>query len=136
MPLGYCRSGPVVDRRLSCSAEHVHAVGDCAEVEGLTLPYVMPIMQQARALAATLAGPRFHPHAVDLADGVATTAAARACAHADALVHAAGLMRTGALGAPASSEARWTTRVPPDGGVCSCCAFPRGGRAARTDKVF
>lgn len=48
--------GIVVDRRLACSAAHVHAVGDCAEVEGLTLPYVMPIMQQARALAATLAG--------------------------------------------------------------------------------
>lgn len=48
--------GIVVDRRLAASAPHVHAVGDCAEVEGHTLPYVMPIMQQARALAATLAG--------------------------------------------------------------------------------
>lgn len=48
--------GIVVDRRLATSAAHVRAVGDCAEVEGLTLPYVMPIMQQARALAATLAG--------------------------------------------------------------------------------
>ena len=34
----------------------MHALGDCAEVDGHTLPYVMPIMQQARALAATLAG--------------------------------------------------------------------------------
>ena len=32
------------------------ALGDCAEVEGLVLPYVLPIMQQARALAQTLAG--------------------------------------------------------------------------------
>ena len=48
--------GIVVDRRLATSAAHAYAVGDCAEVEGLTLPYVMPIMQQARALAATLAG--------------------------------------------------------------------------------
>lgn len=48
--------GIVVDRRLACSTAHVHALGDCAEVDGLTLPYVMPIMQQARALAATLAG--------------------------------------------------------------------------------
>jgi len=48
--------GIVTDRRLATSAAHVYALGDCAEVEGLTLPYVMPIMQQARALAATLAG--------------------------------------------------------------------------------
>ena len=48
--------GIVCDRWLGTSAPHVHAVGDSAEVEGHTLPYVMPIMQQARALAATLAG--------------------------------------------------------------------------------
>lgn len=48
--------GIVVDRRLASSAPHVHAVGDCAEVAGLVLPFVMPIMHQARALAATLAG--------------------------------------------------------------------------------
>ena len=48
--------GIVVDRQLAASAPHVYAVGDCAEVEGHTLPFVMPIMQQARALAPTLAG--------------------------------------------------------------------------------
>jgi rubredoxin---NAD+ reductase len=48
--------GIVVNRHLSTSAEHVYAMGDCAQVDGTTLPYVMPIMQQARALAATLAG--------------------------------------------------------------------------------
>ncbi len=48
--------GIVTDRLLAASAPHVHALGDCAEVDGHTLPYVMPIMQQARALAATLAG--------------------------------------------------------------------------------
>ncbi|MGA1327215.1 MAG: NAD(P)/FAD-dependent oxidoreductase [Rubrivivax sp.] len=48
--------GIVVDRRLSTSVAHIHAIGDCAEVEGLNLPYVMPLMAQARALAATLAG--------------------------------------------------------------------------------
>ena len=48
--------GVVVDRLLATSAPHVYAVGDCAEVEGHTLPYVMPLMQQSRALAATLAG--------------------------------------------------------------------------------
>lgn len=48
--------GIVTDRLLSASAPNTHALGDCAEVDGHTLPYVMPIMQQARALAATLAG--------------------------------------------------------------------------------
>jgi rubredoxin-NAD+ reductase len=48
--------GIVTDRCLATSATHVFAVGDCAEVEGHSLPYVMPLMQQARALAATLAG--------------------------------------------------------------------------------
>ena len=52
--------GIITDRRLAASAEHVYAVGDCAEVEGHALPYVMPIMQQARALAATLAGSATH----------------------------------------------------------------------------
>lgn len=48
--------GIVVDRMLATSAPHVHAVGDCAEVVGHVLPYVLPLMQQGRALAATLAG--------------------------------------------------------------------------------
>ncbi|HSC79184.1 MAG TPA: FAD-dependent oxidoreductase, partial [Chitinolyticbacter sp.] len=33
-----------------------YALGDCAEVAALNLPFVMPIMQQARTLAAVLAG--------------------------------------------------------------------------------
>ena len=45
-----------VNRLLASSAANVYAIGDCAEVDGLVLPYVMPIMHQARALAATLAG--------------------------------------------------------------------------------
>ena len=52
------RRGIVVDRYLATSAENVYALGDCAEVEGLVLPFVMPIMHAARALAATLAGRR------------------------------------------------------------------------------
>jgi len=48
--------GIVVDEFLRGSADDVYAIGDCAEVGGLVLPYVMPIMQGARALGQTLAG--------------------------------------------------------------------------------
>jgi rubredoxin-NAD+ reductase len=48
--------GIIVDRNLQTSAPDVYALGDCAEVAGLVLPFVMPIMHAARALAATLAG--------------------------------------------------------------------------------
>ena len=48
--------GIVVDRKLQTSAADIYALGDCAEVEGLVLPFVLPIMQAARALAKTLAG--------------------------------------------------------------------------------
>ncbi len=44
------------DRLLQTGAPNVYAMGDCAEVEGLNLPYVQPLMLQARALAATFAG--------------------------------------------------------------------------------
>ena len=49
-------SGITVNRQLETSAKNVYAIGDCAEVEGLVLPYVMPIMQAARALAPNLLG--------------------------------------------------------------------------------
>ena len=52
--------GVIVNRHLVTSNAHVHALGDCAEVAGHVLPYVMPLMQQARALAATLAGTPTH----------------------------------------------------------------------------
>lgn len=45
-----------VDRLLRTSDPHVWALGDCAEVEDLVLPFVMPLMNAARALGATLAG--------------------------------------------------------------------------------
>lgn len=48
--------GIQVNRELETNKSHVYALGDCAEVEGLVLPYVMPIMQAARALAVTLTG--------------------------------------------------------------------------------
>lgn len=48
--------GIVVNRHLETSAKNIYSLGDCAEVDGLVLPYVMPIMQAARALAPTLVG--------------------------------------------------------------------------------
>lgn len=48
--------GILVDRTLRTSADNVYALGDCAEVEGHVLPYVLPLMAGARALAKTLAG--------------------------------------------------------------------------------
>jgi len=48
--------GIQVNRELETSSSNVYSLGDCAEVDGLVLPYVMPIMQAARALAPTLLG--------------------------------------------------------------------------------
>ena len=48
--------GIMVDRHLQTSHTHIYALGDCAEVDGLNLLYVMPLMSGARALAQTLAG--------------------------------------------------------------------------------
>lgn len=44
------------DRLLATSGPDIYALGDCAEVEGQVLMYVMPLMAGARALAATLTG--------------------------------------------------------------------------------
>lgn len=54
-----CERGVVVDDQLQTSAPYVFALGDCAQYASAgarTLPYVMPIMNAARALAATLTG--------------------------------------------------------------------------------
>ncbi len=54
-----CERGIVVNTLLQTSSETVFALGDCAQYASAgqrTLPYVMPIMNAARALAATLAG--------------------------------------------------------------------------------
>lgn len=48
--------GIVTDRQLRTSDPHIYALGDCAEVEGKVLLYVLPLMAAARALAKTLAG--------------------------------------------------------------------------------
>jgi rubredoxin-NAD+ reductase len=48
--------GICVNRSLQTSEKDIYALGDCAEVEGKVLLYVMPLMAGARALAKTLAG--------------------------------------------------------------------------------
>ncbi|MEK9711362.1 MAG: FAD-dependent oxidoreductase [Thalassolituus sp.] len=48
--------GIVADRLLKTSAEDVYTLGDCAEVEGRVLLYVLPLMAAARALAKTITG--------------------------------------------------------------------------------
>jgi rubredoxin-NAD+ reductase len=48
--------GVMVDRQLRTSHANIFALGDCAEVDGVNLLYVMPLMSCARALAKTLAG--------------------------------------------------------------------------------
>lgn len=54
-----CERGIVVNAQLQTSAPAVFALGDCAQYASAgarTLPYVMPIMNAAKALAQTLAG--------------------------------------------------------------------------------
>jgi rubredoxin-NAD+ reductase len=48
--------GIVVDAHGRTCAEDVYALGDCAEYADGVLPYVLPIMTAARAIAQTLAG--------------------------------------------------------------------------------
>ncbi len=48
--------GISVDERLQTSDEAIFALGDCAEINGQTMPYVLPIMHAARALSKTLGG--------------------------------------------------------------------------------
>lgn len=48
--------GIVVNRLLQTSNKDIYALGDCVEVEGLVLPFVLPLMNAARTLAKTLTG--------------------------------------------------------------------------------
>ncbi len=53
-----CDLGIQANRALETSAPDIYALGDCAEVDGYVLLYVLPLMACARALAKTLAGQR------------------------------------------------------------------------------
>jgi rubredoxin---NAD+ reductase len=51
-----CATGIAVNRKLETSADDIYALGDCAEVDGHCMFYVLPLMASAKALAKTLAG--------------------------------------------------------------------------------
>lgn len=53
-----CDHGILVNRALETSISDVYALGDCAQVDGKVLLYVLPLMSCARALAKTLNGER------------------------------------------------------------------------------
>lgn len=57
-----CDRGILVDNYLQTNMDNVYAIGDCAQVSGFVLPYVMPLMQEAKALAKTLASEKTHVH--------------------------------------------------------------------------
>lgn len=70
-----CSRGILTNGHLETNLADIYAIGDCAEVNGLLLPYVMPIMQQARALAKTLNGEKTHVHYPAMPVAVKTPAA-------------------------------------------------------------
>ncbi len=67
--------GIITNSLLETNQADIYAIGDCAEVNGTLLPYVMPIMQQARALAKTLSGQQTAVHYPAMPVAVKTPAA-------------------------------------------------------------
>ncbi len=53
-----CERGIVTNRAMETSAADVYALGDCAQIDGHVLLYVLPLMASAKALAKTLSGER------------------------------------------------------------------------------
>ncbi len=50
------KAGILVDSRLRTNDPAIYAIGDCAETKAGLLPFITPLLAQARALAATLTG--------------------------------------------------------------------------------
>ncbi|KGT47268.1 NAD(P)/FAD-dependent oxidoreductase [Acinetobacter sp. HR7] len=90
--------GILTNAHLETNLPDIYAVGDCAEVNGTLLPYVMPIMQQARALAKTLNGESTSVHYPAMPVAVKTPAAPLTV-----------------LPAPAEVEVTWETEEFDDG---------------------
>lgn len=90
--------GILTNSQLETNLADIFAVGDCAEVNGTLLPYVMPIMQQARALAKTLNGETTAVHYPAMPVAVKTPAAPMTV-----------------LPAPANVDVTWDTEEFEDG---------------------
>ena len=67
--------GIITNTLLETSQADIYALGDYAEMNGTLLPFVMPIMQQARALAKTLSGQTTTVHYPAMPVAVKTPAA-------------------------------------------------------------
>ena len=67
--------GVIANTLMETNQSDIYAIGDCAEINGTLLPYVMPIMQQARALAKTLDGQSTNVHYPAMPVAVKTPAA-------------------------------------------------------------
>lgn len=80
--------------------------------------------------APAIEDPRFAPVQVDLADGASLDAAAASLHGVDALVHAAGLLRLGALGSldPAAGELMWRLHVDAASRLADALAGPMAGK--------
>lgn len=50
------QAGIIVDRLLRTSDPDIYALGDCAQTEAGPLPFIAPLLAEAKALAATLTG--------------------------------------------------------------------------------
>lgn len=94
----HTRRGVVTNAGLETSQADIYAMGDCAEVNGTLLPYVMPIMQQARALAKTLNGEQTAVHYPAMPVAVKTPAAPLTV-----------------LPAPVDADVSWETETLEDG---------------------
>jgi len=94
----HTRRGVVTNAGLETSQADIYAMGDCAEVNGTLLPYVMPIMQQARALAKTLNGEQTAVHYPAMPVAVKTPAAPLTV-----------------LPAPVDADVSWETEALEDG---------------------
>lgn len=51
-----CGKGIIVDDYLKTSQPDIYALGDCTEINGALLPFILPISHASRALAQTLSG--------------------------------------------------------------------------------
>ena len=67
--------GIIANTLMETNQPDIYAIGDCAEINGTLLPYVMPLMQQARALAKTLDGQNTNVHYPAMPVAVKTPAA-------------------------------------------------------------